>query len=84
MNYARAAALFVSRKFSHVAIIATFVGLIVVISLWEGGLRGLAAILTMGLMGGLLSRTLGFNTGVQFMGYYTAVLTVPALIKLMA
>lgn len=84
MNYARSAALFVSRKVSHEAIIATFAGLIVVISVWEGGLLGLAVILTMGLMGGLLSRILGFNTGVQFMGYYTAVLTVPALINLMA
>ena len=82
MNYARSAALFVSRKVSHEAIIATFVGLIVVISVWEGGLLGLAVILTMGLLGGLLSRTIGFNTGVQFMGYYTAVLTVPALLKL--
>ena len=34
------------------------------------------------LMGGLLSRSFGFNTGVQFMGYYTAVLSVPALLKL--
>jgi putative tricarboxylic transport membrane protein len=84
MNYARRAALFVSRKVSHEAIIATFVGLIAVISVWEGGLLGLAVILTMGLLGGLLSRTIGFNTGVQFMGYYTAVLTVPALLKLMA
>lgn len=84
MNYARSAALFVSRKVSHEAIIATFVGLIVVISIWEGGLLGLAVILTMGLLGGLLSRTIGFNTGVQFMGYYTAVLTVPALSKLIA
>ncbi len=84
MNYVWVAVLFVSRKVSHEAIIATFVGLIVVISVWEGGLRGLAVILTMGLMGGLLSRTLGFNTGVQFMGSYTAVLTVPALITLMA
>ncbi len=82
MNYARRAALFVSRKISHEAIIATFVGLIVVISFWEGGLLGLLVILTMGLMGGLLSRNFGFNTGVQFMGYYTAVLSVPALIKL--
>jgi putative tricarboxylic transport membrane protein len=84
MNYARTAALLVSRKVSHEAIIATFVGLIVVISVWEGGLLGLAVILTMGLLGGLLSRTIGFNTGVQFMGYYTAVLTVPALLKLIA
>ncbi|MFC4275123.1 tripartite tricarboxylate transporter permease [Achromobacter aloeverae] len=84
MNYARRAALFVSRKVSHEAIIATFVGLIVVISVWEGQLLGLLVILTMGLMGGLLSRVFAFNTGVQFMGYYTAVLTVPALVKLIA
>ncbi|VVE73329.1 hypothetical protein PCA31118_04503 [Pandoraea captiosa] len=82
MNYARRAAMFVSRKVSHEAIIATFVGLIIVISVWEGGLLGLLVILTMGLMGGLLSRNFGFNTGVQFMGYYTAVLSVPALLKL--
>jgi len=77
----RRAALFVSRKVSHEAIIATFVGLIVVISVWEGQLLGLFVILTMGLLGGLLSRAIGFNTGVQFMGYYTAVLTVPAVLK---
>lgn len=82
MNYARRAAMFVSRKVSHEAIIATFVGLIIVISVWEGALLGLLVILTMGLMGGLLSRNFGFNTGVQFMGYYTAVLSVPALVKL--
>lgn len=82
MNYARRAAMFVSRKVSHEAIIATFVGLIIVISVWEGGLLGLLVILTMGLVGGLLSRIFGFNTGVQFMGYYTAVLSVPALLKL--
>jgi len=82
MNYARRAAMFVSRKVSHEAIIGTFVGLILVISVWEGGLAGLLVIVTMGLIGGLLSRVIGFNTGVQFMGYYTAVLTVPALLKL--
>jgi putative tricarboxylic transport membrane protein len=36
----------------------------------------------MGLIGGLLYCNIGFNTGVQFMGYYAAVLTVPALTKL--
>ena len=81
VGHQRRAALFVSRKVSHEAIIATFVGLIVVISVWEGQLLGLLVILTMGLLGGLLSRAIGFNTGVQFMGYYTAVLTVPAVIK---
>lgn len=81
MNFARRAALFVSRKVSHEAIIATFIGLIFVISVWEGQFLGLLVIMTMGLVGGLLSRILGFNTGVQFMGYYTAVLSVPALLK---
>jgi len=84
MNYARRAAWFVSTRVSHEAIIATFVGLILVISVWEGGFLGLLVILTMGLTGGLLSRALAFNAGVQFMGYYTAVLTVPAILKLIA
>ena len=84
MNYARRAAMYVSRKISHEAIIATFVGLIVVISVWEGQFLELLVILVMGLLGGLLSRKLGFNTGVQFMGFYTAILTVPALLKLFA
>jgi hypothetical protein len=82
MNYAHRAASFVARKLSHEAIIATFVGLIVVISVWEGALLGLLVILSVGLLGGLLSRIFGFNTGVQFMGYYTAVLSVPAITKL--
>jgi hypothetical protein len=82
MNYAHRAASFVSRKISHEAVIATFVGLILVIGIWEGGLLGLMVILTVGLLGGFLSRLLGFNIGVQFMGYYTAVLTVPALMAL--
>jgi hypothetical protein len=43
---------------------------------------GLLVILTMGLFGGLLSRLFAFNTGVQFMGYYVAILTVPALVGL--
>jgi hypothetical protein len=82
MNYAHRAASFVARKLSHEAIIATFSGLIVVIGLWEGQLLGLAVILTVGLFGGLLSRLFAFNAGVQFMGYYAAVLSVPAIIKL--
>ena len=84
MNYAHSAAAFVSRRLSHEAIIATFVGLVAVIGVWEGQALGLLVVVTMGLIGGLLYRALGFNTGVQFMGYYTAVLTVPALTKLIA
>ncbi len=82
MNYARSAASFVARRISHEAIIATFVGLVLVIGLWEGQALGLLVILTIGLLGGLLYRVLGFNTGVQFMGYYAAVLSVPAITKL--
>jgi hypothetical protein len=82
MNYARSAAAFVSRRISHEAIIATFVGLVLVIGLWEGQVLGLLVVVAVGLVGGLLYRILGFNTGVQFMGYYTAVLSVPALTKL--
>ncbi len=82
MNYARSAASFVSRRLSHEAIIATFVGLVLVIGLWEGGVLALMVILTIGLIGGTLYRVLGLNTGVQFMGYYAAVLSVPAIVKL--
>jgi hypothetical protein len=84
MNFAHGAAAFVSRKISHEAVIATFIGLVLVIGIWEGGLLGLMVILTVGLLGGFLARFLGFNIGVQFMGYYTAVLSVPAIIALMS
>lgn len=84
MNHAHRAASFVARKVSHEAVISTFVGLILVIGLWEGGGLGLLVIVTVGLLGGLLSRFLGFNIGVQFMGYYIAVLTVPALAAALA
>lgn len=83
MNYARTAAAFVARKISHEAIIGTFFGLVLVIGLWEGGIMGLAVIMTLGLFGGLMYRIIGFNTGVQFMGYYAAVLSMPAILKLL-
>ncbi|WP_422631129.1 tripartite tricarboxylate transporter permease [Pseudomonas proteolytica] len=82
MNFAHGAAAFVVRKISHEAVIATFIGLVLVIGIWEGGLLGLLVIVTVGLLGGFVARFLGFNTGVQFMGYYTAVLSVPAIIAL--
>ena len=82
MNFAHGAAAYVVRKISHEAVIATFIGLVLVIGIWEGGLLGLMVIITVGLLGGFLARFLGFNIGVQFMGYYTAVLTVPAIIAL--
>jgi ABC-type spermidine/putrescine transport system permease subunit I len=61
MNHARNASAFVSRRLSHEAIIAPFVGLVLVIGMWEGQALGLLVILTVGLVGGLLYRTLGLN-----------------------
>ncbi|SDV48735.1 tripartite tricarboxylate transporter permease [Chitinasiproducens palmae] len=84
MNFAHRAASFVARRISHEAIIATFMGLVVVIGYWEGKLLGVLCVLTVGLLGGVLARKFAVNTGVQFMGYYTAVLSVPALTKLIA
>lgn len=83
MNYARVAAVFVSRRISHEAIIATFVGLVLVIGCWEGGLLGILVIVSVGLLGGLLNRIFGFNTGVQFIGFYVAALSVPAFTVLL-
>lgn len=82
MNFAHAAASFVARKISHEAVIATFIGLVMVIGVWEGGFLGVLVVLTVGMVGGFLARLIGFNMGVQFMGYYTAVLTVPAIVAL--
>lgn len=82
MNNARRAAAFVVKRVSHEAIIGTFAGLILVVSIWEGGLLGLFVVLTVGLVGGLLARTVRMHAGVQFMGYYLAVLTVPTLLTL--
>jgi putative tricarboxylic transport membrane protein len=83
VNHARSAAAFVAKYISHEAIIATFVGLVLVIGLWEGGILAILVILTVGLVGGILYRVLGMNTGVQFMGYYAAILSVPAIMKLL-
>ncbi|MDJ0414181.1 tripartite tricarboxylate transporter permease [Rhodococcus opacus] len=82
MNFAHRAATLVVRYVSHEAIIATFTGLVVVISVWEGGVVGLAVTLTVGLLGGLLSRAFTIHAGVLFMGYYVSVLSVPAILAL--
>lgn len=82
MNFAHRAATLVVRHVSHEAIIAAFTGLVVVISVWEGGILGLAVTLTVGLVGGLLSRMFKIHAGVLFMGYYVAVLSVPAMLAL--
>lgn len=80
MRYAHSAAKFVVTKVSHEAIIAAFVGLVVVVSLWEGGLLGLMVVTAVGLVGGMLIRTVKVHAGVLFMGYYVAVLSVPGIL----
>jgi putative tricarboxylic transport membrane protein len=82
MNFAHRAATLVVRHVSHEAIIAAFAGLVVVVSVWEGGLLGLAVTLTVGVVGGLLVRFFAIHAGVLFMGYYVALLSVPAILAL--
>lgn len=82
MTNAHRAASWVMRNVSHEAIIGAFAGLILVICLYEGGILAVLVTLTVGLIGGLLNRMFGVHSGVQFMGYYAAVLTVPAILAL--
>lgn len=82
MTHAHRAASWVMQKVSHEAIIGAFAGLMVVICLYEGGLLALMVTLTIGLVGGLMNKVLGVHSGVQFMAYYGAMLTVPAILAL--
>ncbi|WP_413317733.1 tripartite tricarboxylate transporter permease [Agrococcus sp. 1P02AA] len=84
MTQAHRAAKWVMRKVSHEAIIGAFAALIVVICLYEGGIVALLVTLTVGLVGGMLNRMFNMHTGVQFMGFYVAALSVPAIQALFA
>lgn len=80
VNHARSAAKWVARSLSHEAVVGAFAGLVLVVSLYEGGIYGVIVMLTVGLIGGLLNRSLGMHAGVQCMAYYVSVLTVPVLL----
>src|SRR5699024_872166 len=82
MTNAHRVATWVMRSVSHEAIITGLAALICVICLYEGGLLALGVTITVGLVGGLFNLTIGMNAGVQFTGYYVAVLPVPALLAL--
>ncbi|UTX53453.1 tripartite tricarboxylate transporter permease [Leucobacter aridicollis] len=82
MTQAHRAASWIMQKVSHEAIIGAFAGLIAVICLYEGGIVALLVAVSIGLVGGLLNRLFQVHTGVQFMGYYVAALTVPAIAAL--
>jgi hypothetical protein len=70
----------VVRRLSQEAIIGTFAGLILVISVYEGGILGLLVAVAIGIFGGLMNKLLGMHAGVQFMAYYTATLFIPKLL----
>ncbi|EHR61062.1 tripartite tricarboxylate transporter permease [Saccharomonospora cyanea] len=80
MRYARAASAWVSRAISHEALIGAFVALIAVVSWYEGGLLGFVVSVTVGAVGGLANKFLGMTSGVQFMAYYVAVLSLPLVL----
>jgi putative tricarboxylic transport membrane protein len=82
MRYAHSAARWVTRRISHETVVATFTALLLVISVWEAGLLGLAVALTISVVSGALIRLLRVPAGVLFMGYYVATLSVPALLTL--
>ncbi len=80
VRYARQAALFVARRLSHEAVIGAFAGLVLVVTMYEGGIYGVIVMLTVGLVGGVLNRVIGMHVGVQCMAYYVSVLSVPVLL----
>lgn len=80
VRYARQAALFVSRRLSHEAVIGAFAGLVLVVAMYEGGIYGVIVMLTVGLVGGIMNRVIGMHVGVQCMAYYVSVLSVPVLL----
>lgn len=82
MRYASAAAGFIMRKVSQEAVVAAFVSLILMVGIWEGGLLGVLVTATVALVGGMLTRTMKMHAGIQFMGYYVALLSVPAILAL--
>ncbi|MEH0058668.1 hypothetical protein [Auritidibacter ignavus] len=79
MRYAHATASVVVRYVSHEAIISTFTGLVVAIALWESGIMGLAVVMTVGIVSGLMVKVLKIHAGVLFMAYYVAILSIPGI-----
>ena len=82
MRYAHRAATWVTRTISHETVVATFVALLLVISTWEGGLLGVGVAIAIAVVSGALIRSFEVNSGVLFMGYYVATLSVPAILQL--
>jgi len=79
MRYARAASAWVMRNVAQEAVLSMFAGLVVVISYYEGGPIGVAVAVTVGILGGTLSKAVGFNIAAQMMSYFAATWIVQTL-----
>lgn len=70
MNYARKASVFVKKHINQEAIVAMFIGIVVLLSFYEGGLAGTLVTFSIAAIGGMLNRFLGVGIGVLFMIFY--------------
>lgn len=82
MNFARKATVFVLKKINQEAIIAMFIGVVVLLAFYEGGLVGVFVTFAMAMVGGLLNRILGVGVGVQFMVFYGSSWIISTLLGL--
>lgn len=70
MNYARKATVLIMTKINQEAIIGMFMGLVIVLSYYEGGIVGSLVTFAIASVVGILNKFLGMSVGVQFMIYY--------------
>ncbi|WP_231688099.1 tripartite tricarboxylate transporter permease [Bacillus sp. FJAT-18017] len=70
MNYARKATVLIMKKINQEAIIGMFIGLVIVLSFYEGGIVGSLVTFSIASVVGLLNKFLGMSVGVQFMIFY--------------
>lgn len=80
MNYARKATVFIMTRISQEAIIGMFIGLVMVLSFYEGGIIASLVTFSVAMAVGLLNRFLGMSVGVQFMIYYGSSWMISTLI----
>ena len=71
IKYSQQICAFVFRKIPHEAMLALFVGLVVMLAFMDAGLINIFGVLLIGLVAGLLHRW-GINYGIQFMVLYAA------------
>lgn len=80
MNYARKATVFIMTRVNQEAIIGMFIGLVIVLSYYEGALVGTLVTFSVAIVVGLLNRFLGVSVGVQFMIYYGSAWMISTLL----